>query len=208
MQDGVLRARATGHDPQLASPLFELKANAYQEFVARVRFSQPGQAALFYSNTTEGQFDGFTGKKVVETKVQANVWEEIRFRPFWQGEKTIVHVRFDPPPNADVEVDWIRIVDATVDTPALAGPRIAVDPRLGWQEDASRRWRAPALGIPLAGRDWIRVAMPATAAGRLELRWTTTRAGGSIPRTPTWPPMAGSMCTSSMSPAIPIGAGI
>ncbi|MBT7300737.1 MAG: hypothetical protein HN849_14555, partial [Victivallales bacterium] len=178
VRDGILHGRTNGHDPQLISPLFELKANAYQEVVARVRFSQAGKAAVFYSNTTKGKYDGFSGKKVIEIPVQGGAWETIRCRPFWQAEKQIVHVRFDPPPNADVEIDWIRIEEPIPAGQAITQTRFDIDPGKGWKQAPDQRWLAPPLCIPIKGRDWLRVSLPPCASGHLQVRWTTDAGAG------------------------------
>jgi hypothetical protein len=178
VRDGILHGHATGHDPQLISPLFSLPATPYQQFVARVRFSKGGKAALFYSNTTEGQYGGFSGKKVIEEPVVADEWITFRVRPFWQAEKQIVHVRFDPPPNADVDVDWIRIEELAPAGDPVRNSRIDLDPNAGWHQDAAQRWMAPPLRIPVKGRDWLRIALPPSPPGHLEIRWTTDVGAG------------------------------
>jgi hypothetical protein len=178
VRDGILHGHATGHDPQLISPLFALPATAYQEVVARVRFSKPGKAALFYSNTTEGKYDGFSGKKVVEVPAVADEWQTLRIRPFWQGEKKIIHIRFDPPPNADVELDWLRIEEVAGGAAPITETHLPVDPAKGWRQDSSQRWLAPALRVPVANHDWLRVALPPCSGGHLEVRWTTDAASG------------------------------
>ena len=180
--NGAIGGTAEGHDPHLVSPLFGLPATPFHELWARVRCSRDGTGELFYTNTTEGKFSGFTAKKIISYKIKkADVWQVVKLKPYWHTEGKIIRLRFDPPGNATTEVDWIRIVE-----PSNAGPTVETAEWLdetdgtpnGWHRANTNTWRAPAIATPLAGKRWLTIDLTVPTEGLLRVRWATDSANG------------------------------
>lgn len=119
VKDGLLCAQASGHDPFIVLESLDIPALPSQVFEFRLKTNFSGNAELFFTNSTEGPYGGFTQQKTA-------AWEAIgdgqfhtyRIFPNWADEKNIVKLRFDFPNLPQVhsddvwyELDWIRIVD-------------------------------------------------------------------------------------------------
>lgn len=120
VENGVLRVNMTGNDPFLVSPSINLEARRWQVVGMRVKTNSGDEDGdLFFTNTNEGPFGGFNGKKRVSwSPIGDNQWHEYRIYPFWNAEKSIVKFRIDFPNlrQTDVgkrsaEIAWIRVVD-------------------------------------------------------------------------------------------------
>lgn len=180
IRDGTLSGKTMGHDPQLGSPLFDIPATPYQEFHARIRCDKPGKGQLFYSNTTEGQYGGFSGDKVIDFTVQGTGdWEIVSVRPWWQAEKRIIQVRFDLYDEVAFSIDWLRIVEP--------GNAVAPDTRNQWEfpEAFSLGWKlagtalsSPPLKTDLTGRDWLILGIDSPTESHIKATWATTRGEG------------------------------
>jgi len=182
LADGAVSGRATGQDPQLVSPLFELPASPFQEVWARVKSDRAGRGELFYTNTTEGQYGGFSGTKVAfYTVTAADTWEVVRMRPFWQTEKRLIHLRFDPLPDSAMAVDWIRIVEPVdIGSPVAesAWGEGANGLPSGWRQGGPNRWTAPLLNTPVDDLPLLVLDLQVPAEGLLNVRWASDSAQG------------------------------
>lgn len=122
---GAWRMRAEGHDPMivLATPL-EIPATSHQCVEIRLKANRPGAGDLFWSNTTEGKYGGFSSDKTTGFTIAGNgEWETCRLYPFWHSEKRIVRLRLDLYDGAEFELASIRIV-------ALPAPAVPAKPEL------------------------------------------------------------------------------
>lgn len=181
VRNGILSGRSTGHDPQLTSPLFSLPATPFQEVHMRLKCSQAGQGQLFFSNTTDPPYDGFSGSKLVTfTVTAADTWEEIRIRPFWQGEETVIHIRFDPPGHTEFKLDWLRIVERGTGGTPVAQTRWDWDggPPQGWRPSGATAWQSPLLDADSAALPWLRLSLAADVEGRGVVRWASGSTSG------------------------------
>ena len=112
VENGALRGTPANYDPILPSPVFDMPATEFQWVRVTMRCPVDGEAQVFYSNTTQGEYGGFSGKKVVTMKtVGAPEFRTYHFYPFWGPEKKIVHIRLDPPNTGPFEVQSIQIVE-------------------------------------------------------------------------------------------------
>ncbi len=112
VENGVLRGKPTTHDPILASSLFDIAANAFQWVRVTIKCAADGDAELFYSNTTQGQYSGYSPKKRVAVRMQGGPnFRTYNFYPFWGPEKKIIHIRLDPPNTGPFELQSIQIVE-------------------------------------------------------------------------------------------------
>ena len=119
VKDGLFRAKSAGHDPFIVLDLIDIPARPSQVFEFRFRTNFSGDAEFFYTNTTEGPYNGFSPKKMVKwTGIGDEQFHIYRIYPNWTAEKKIIKLRLDfpnlTPGNIDgfwYELDWIRIVD-------------------------------------------------------------------------------------------------
>lgn len=167
--EGRLRAVPTGRDPLLVSPKFDLPANQNQWLRVTIR-SAGGMSELYYSNTTKGQYGGFSPKKLLTQVLPGGDWTTCLLRPFWGPERKIVHIRFDPPSAGPVEIRSIEIVETA---------KPAVGQATSWTFDRPETRRPAAPGQPLLVQrldqsldklDYVQVRMAVrnAANGRLE----------------------------------------
>lgn len=135
VEDGALAGRITDWDPFVISPRFEVAATPWQVVEVRLRTELGGTAELFWTNTTQTQYDGFSpGKETTFEVAGDGQWHTYRVQPWWQAEGRIILLRLDLPRRDDPDalpaafaVDHVRI---------LAGEAAAAEPGL-------RRWRFP-----------------------------------------------------------------
>jgi hypothetical protein len=206
--DGVLHARGQGPDPilELTSPL-DVRATARQVLEIQLRASHAGTAEIFYSNTTEGRFGGFSQDKSLRFAVLGdNRWHTYRLLPFWQGLGRIVRLRFDPLDAATFDLDWLRILEypdrkllprdgvPKPDCPEFEFP--AAFPYWYWFETVSpalqaRRsmgeglWLGPAMDFAAEDRAYASLSLtvaPASGPVSATLHFATTQAPGLASR--------------------------
>ncbi len=133
VQDGILRGYVTGRDPFLIVSGLDIPAHPWNVFRARLRIVQdeplPERAGeLFYANSNEGPFGGFSQDKTGKwTAPEANTWEVVSIYPFWSKEGKIIKLRLDFPVlpenqmnRAAIEIDWIEVADLKLESqPAI-----------------------------------------------------------------------------------------
>ncbi|MBC7328903.1 glycoside hydrolase family 99-like domain-containing protein [bacterium] len=105
-----LTGKCVGSDPQIFSPLFEIKANNRQVVEIKMKSDRDGLAQLFWSGTLEEPYGGFRPEKVNDFYVKGdNLLHVYRLLPFWGGEEKIIHLRLDPPDGAYFQIEYIKI---------------------------------------------------------------------------------------------------
>ncbi|MDR1141423.1 MAG: glycoside hydrolase family 99-like domain-containing protein, partial [Planctomycetaceae bacterium] len=119
IKNGIYRAVASGGDPFFVASGLDFATTNSQALEFRYRTNGGGHGELYFTNTTEGQYAGFSPKKSVGWNVLGDEqWHIVRIFPNWNGEKKIVKLRLDfPNLSSDdygkvfYELDWIRVVD-------------------------------------------------------------------------------------------------
>ncbi len=110
MENAYLTGKCAGDDPQLYSPLFEIKANNFQVVEIKMKSNRDGLAQLFWSGTLEEPYGGFRPNKYNNFYVKGdNKFHIYRLIPFWGGEEKIIHLRLDPPDGATFQIEYIRV---------------------------------------------------------------------------------------------------
>jgi hypothetical protein len=109
--DGVA-FMATTRDPLITGPVFELMTTNQQWVEVDLTTDGPGEAELFFTNTTAGLYGGFDGKWRVDVSVPSTSRQTVTVWPFWGGLKKVIRLRFDPPSEARCTLHAIRIVEA------------------------------------------------------------------------------------------------
>ncbi len=118
---GVLRGRTTGNDPILFAPTFDIPARPGQRIEIRMKSAAGGAAELFWTETLEGKYGGFSEAKADHLQITADdQFHVYRIYPFWQAAGKIIRLRFDPPNDSPFEIDFIRIVDVPLSQPVAA----------------------------------------------------------------------------------------
>lgn len=110
MENNYLGGKCSGNDPQLYSPLFEIRANNRQVVEIKMKSDKDGLAQLFWSGTLEEPYGGFRPQKCNDFYVKGdNNFHIYRIFPFWEGEGKIIHLRLDPPDGATFYVEYICV---------------------------------------------------------------------------------------------------
>ena len=201
-EGGSLKGRLMDWDPWVTSPRFEIAATPWQRIEFRLRTDCPGKGQIFFTNTTESKYGGFSPKKNVSWKVIGDgQWHTYTVYPFWGNEKKIIMVRLDlaraegaAKGSATFELDWLRIVE----TPApdrLAKPPVWAFPAALPQFTATGALRAETgeTGVTLAAPEadawldgpftsfqaddgfWAVVRLATRAGSQASLCWLSSR---------------------------------
>lgn len=110
IENNRLVGKCIGDDPQIYSPLFEIKANNRQIVEIKLKSDKDGLAQLFWSGTLEEPYGGFRPQKCNDFYVKGdNQFHIYRLLPFWGGEEKIIHLRLDPPDGATFSIEYIKI---------------------------------------------------------------------------------------------------
>ena len=135
VNNGELRCRAVGSDPilELTAPV-EFAATPWQFIEVRLKADHDGVAEIFWSNTREGRYGGFSQDKTTRFAVTGdNAWHTYRLFPFWHAERRIVRLRFDLYDGTMFALDALRI-GALEPPPAAARPEfVFTNGAAGWQ---------------------------------------------------------------------------
>lgn len=181
--DGTLRGRVTGADPSLLGPTFAIPARLGQRVEIRLKSAGSTRAELFWTETLEGRFGGFSQEKTSRFSVIADgQFHVYHIYPFWQSVDKIVRLRFDPPSEGPMEIDWIRIVDAPPSDASSATHWQFASAVQGWHAleelgepivrngalEVTPQGEAPILGSPT-------LTVPAQSVGLVALRMAVSQ---------------------------------
>ncbi len=147
--DGALVGQTSDWDPILFSPVFEISARPTQRVEIKMRTPQGGSAQLFWTQTLEGRYGGFSQEKSSSFETRSSdEFRVYRVYPFWHAAGKIIRLRLDPPATGKFAIQSIRIVDD-------GSPK----------RTAAKAWRFDS-GVQ-GWRAWQDVSEPAVEAGRL-----------------------------------------
>ena len=154
LHDGALKAREISWDPFVVSPHFMLKPRQGQYVEIRMRSTGAGIGEIFFASSDEGKYNGFSQEKTASWRIRHDgEFHTYQIMPAWLAEPQIIKIRVDVgrPETADVErgaeleIDYIRILDIGIDEAAPMG-------RSDWDENALSRLQSDAV----EGRnEWI-----------------------------------------------------
>lgn len=186
VRKGGLGGRATGSDPILMGPVFEIPAGPLQYFEISIKATADAPAELYWTETLEGRFGGFDPDKHrlfhVKGDGQSHVY---RIWPFWHAAKKIIRLRVDPPNAGEFEIQWMRIVEAARegakgDSPVVATRKPGQSPATWQQEELRTLWR-PSGDVAGGEREPILlsplVSLRADESAFVCVRMATERAG-------------------------------
>ncbi|MGQ9609149.1 MAG: glycoside hydrolase family 99-like domain-containing protein [bacterium] len=118
VKDSILEFTAEGSDPILYGPEYDpIPASNHQKIQIRLKAESNGIWELFYANTNEGRFGGYSQEQSLRFHVPASKdWQIVNISPFWGALGKTIKFRLDPA-NGHHQIDWIRIVE-TIETPS------------------------------------------------------------------------------------------
>lgn len=130
VEDGALKATYTGNDPILFCAPVEFTTRKGQMFEIRMKASCDTSCELYFSNTHEGPYGGFTGEKMKVWQIRGDGnFYTYRFIPGWLEEGKIIQLRLDPGSprpeffeKAGFEIDFVKIVDLNYDSIPVTAP--------------------------------------------------------------------------------------
>lgn len=203
--DGALQGIMTGWDPFVVSPQFEIAATPWQRIELRLKCDQGGGGEIYYTNTLNTQYGGFTPGKAVQFQVIGDgQWHDYVLYPFWQAEKKLILVRLDlprPPEEAygkaSFAVDYLRIVDlGTPPRTEAQGNWDFTRGLQGWSpmgqgsatqvaggvrftsEDGKGYLISGPLSVPLEDNLWVSLEMSVDRGTAGQIRWASDEANG------------------------------
>lgn len=177
VRGGALRGRTAGTDPIIMGPMFSIEAKPTQCVEIRLKAAKVAQGQLFWTETLQGPYGGFSEKKMqLFQSHDDGQFHTIRVYPFWHAAKKIIRLRLDPPEVGDFEIQSIRVVDD--------GPQ-AVATKAAWKFDGKLTgWRlcegllgkgtlpvyfSPPVSVPADENSFVCIRMATTCpqAGRV-----------------------------------------
>ena len=91
VEDGALQGRSVDWDPILLGPVFELETSPTQVLEVRMRCERTGQAELFWTETLDGKYGGFSQEKYTAFSVAGgDEFRDYRVYPFWHAKKKVI----------------------------------------------------------------------------------------------------------------------
>lgn len=176
LKDGALKAAATSWDPFVVSPHFMLKPCQGQYIEIRMRSTGVGLGEVFYASSDEGKYHGFSQDKTAQWSIRHDgEFHTYQIMPAWLSEPQIIKIRIDVgrPDSADVEkgaeieIDYVRIVDVGIDDAAIMD-------RSDWDQNALVELKSD---ISENRNDWIsKIGKldPKECGSNLYLEWEKT----------------------------------
>ena len=115
VRDGALCGRATGNDPIIVGPVFEIAASPTQYVEICLKGTASAMAELYWTETLQGPYGGFSPEKhrLFHTPGDGQ-FHVYRLWPFWHAAKKVIRLRFDPPNAGDFAIRWIRVAERQV----------------------------------------------------------------------------------------------
>jgi hypothetical protein len=181
--DSGLQLRGSGSDPILEyQPNLDLPAQIWSIFEVRMKADRDGTAELFWSNTREGRYGGFSQEKATRFPVRGDGrWHTYRVRPCWHPEGRIRRLRFDLYDASRFEIQSLRVLGATTEGTPVEPEFEFSSSAAGWHAEEGAKVRpsseglrvrlpdstaflaAPAVSIPAERLRFLSLRMSATA---------------------------------------------
>ncbi|MGQ9820582.1 MAG: glycoside hydrolase family 99-like domain-containing protein [Thermogutta sp.] len=156
VRDGLLEGETVGDDPILFSPTVEIAAAPLQYVEFRMKTTAGGAGQLFWTETLEGRFGGFSEEKVCRFDAFSDgEFHVYRVYPFWHAAKKIIRLRLDPPAAERFAIEWIRVAEQPLpgvsEKSAWRFPADAQD-WLAWQDVEFTGTTADGLRLQATGK--------------------------------------------------------
>ncbi|UCH32997.1 MAG: glycoside hydrolase family 99-like domain-containing protein [Armatimonadota bacterium] len=177
VSDGCLRAEVGDDDPIVVSPpVPPFPTSIGQRVEIRMSSDRAGVAQLFWAPNTEGPYGGFQPDRETVFQVKGDgEFHVYTIYPFWHGDPQIIGLRLDPPDDAHITIDFVRVTEIpTPETDATAWD--FADDVAGWRalQDIEINHVAGRLAGRVTGPAPILMS-PRFAAESPGLSWATIR---------------------------------
>jgi len=122
--NGAVTCRADGRDPIFQyQPSLDFPASPRQMVEFRLKADADGEVELFWANSTNGIYGGFSQEKSKRLRVCGDgTWRVYRFLPCWQTEGKIIRLRFDVYNATRFKLGYLRVAELAAPTSANANP--------------------------------------------------------------------------------------
>ena len=177
VRGGALCGEACGNDPLLVGPVFEIPATPLQWVEISMKSTARAPSELFWTETLEGKFGGFSEKKHrLYYTIGDGQYHAYRIYPFWQAAKKIIRLRVDPPNEGRFEIRSIRVMQGESRGPTAAHAWKADEMKTTWQrwtdvsvEENVLCYVSPLTSIPADDNAFVCVRLSAEHAGSVQL---------------------------------------
>lgn len=123
VQNGTLQGTYVSRDPILFLPPvdFTTRPGLVVEVCMKADFQTQGE--LYFTNTTEGPYGGFSGSKMTKWHIaEGDIFRKVRIHPGWLTEGKIIRLRLDPGSapqemwgKTHFAIDSVKIIDLNFD---------------------------------------------------------------------------------------------
>ena len=181
--NGALTCRGTGSNPILEyRGRLQIQATAFQQIEVRLKADQDGTAIVYWSNSTQGKYNGFEPRKNTRCNIVGDgQWHSYRLLPLWQNEGNIIRIRLDLYDGARFALDFIRISALSAAAPVTTPDFDFTGNAEGWQAYGATELQTTTQGLNITCADAEScalappLAIPATAQAIVSLGMTVTR---------------------------------
>ncbi len=201
VENGAMHGRITGNDPFVHSPLMSVPASLSQQIELRLRTDAPGTAQIFFTNTTETQYGGFSpGQSISFQLIADGEWHDYTVQPYWEALGTLIKLRLDLPhltksdlgrytfdadsiriTQAQSDLETVRFVDLTPpgSTSLVQGSKGVSG---GVVQDKGARWGGTngevlctnRLAVSADSNRWVGIEMAVTSGECAILKWASS----------------------------------
>ncbi len=196
---GILKTRATAGDPYMIASqgdAFDVTANDFQYLEIRLKCDKDGGGEFFWADTVEGRDNGFVGGKERAFGIRGDgQFHVYRLFPIWEGRVT--RLRFDPPEESAIEIDYIRVMQTPPSTHEATSPRwdfakdgaggfiptsgCTYDPQAGGLkvslDSENAILTSPVVDLSAANYACVTLHLTASAPMQIMLNWSDTTDG-------------------------------
>ena len=180
--NGALACHGTGSNPILEyRGSLQIQATALQQIEVRLKADQDGTAIVYWSNSTQGKYNGFEPRKNTRFNIVGDgQWHLYRLLPLWQNEGKIIRLRLDLYDGARFALDFLRISALPAAAPVTTPDFDFTGNAQGWQAYGATTLQANSQGLNItcAEADGCALAPPlsirATAQGIVSLCMAVT----------------------------------
>ena len=204
--DDGMRGVLSDWDPWITSPEFRIKAKPWQYVEITAKTDADGGGTIFYTNTNDTAFDGFSPKVNVSMRFTGdNQWQTYTVTPGWT-QQDIIKLRLDFPAvyNDDkgkksFVVKRIRIMEPDYESTPATTPRWSFrNGSAGWSADADSALTSKADSLRVSSGSpeshpaissgpvnvdsfehgtWLNLTMAASAGREARLSWISSIMG-------------------------------
>ncbi|MBQ4144029.1 MAG: glycoside hydrolase family 99-like domain-containing protein [Thermoguttaceae bacterium] len=119
IENGALKGTYVSRDPILFLPPVDFAVRPGLVVDVRMKADLETQGELYFTNTTEGPYGGFSGSKMTKWHIaKGNAYRTVRIHPSWISEKKIIQLRLDPGSapqemwgKTSFAIDSVKIID-------------------------------------------------------------------------------------------------